>query len=157
MKNRAAIIIGHMHLTVANLDRSLAFYCDLVGLQRGEQEDEIVTLFPGVHHHIVLEPPHKEAMQDTPYGHTGLYHFSFFYPHRKELARVVKRLIKTEHQIDGAFDYGVTQAVYLRDPDGIQVELYVECGGERKSGQRGSSQEGMIRSITLTRLLEVLQ
>ena len=157
MKNRAAIIIGHMHLTVANLDRSLAFYCNLIGLQKGEEESEIITLFPGVHHHIVLEPPHKEAMQDTPYGHTGLYHFSFFYPHRKELARIIKSLIKTEHQIDGAFDYGATQAVYLRDPDGIQVELYVECGVERRSGQHSGAQADIARSIPLTRLLEVLQ
>ena len=136
MNTRAEIVIGHLRLSVANLDRSLAFYCGLIGLVRGPQMGNITVLCPGPHRAIALDPPHKTAEQYMFHGHTGMYHFSFFFSHHGELARVAKRFIDTAYDIEGVFDYGATMAIYLHDPDGIPVELYVERPeGKRQAGQ----------------------
>ena len=126
MNTHAEIVIGHLRLSVANLDRSLAFYCGLIGLVRGPQMGNITVLCPRTHHAITLDPPHKGAEQYILHGHTGMYHFSFFFSRHAELARVVKRFIDTAYDVEGVFDYGATLAIYLHDPDGIPVELYME-------------------------------
>lgn len=157
MNTHAEIIIGHVHLAVANLDRSLSFYCGLIGLQKGPQVGDRTTLHPGAHHHIILDPRHREEMLETPHGHGGVYRFSFLYPNRRELARVVRRFINVAYDIDGVFDYGVTQALYLRDPDGIPVELYVECTEKTSRQTSGNPLSSRLRSIDLESLLKRLE
>ncbi len=156
MNLHGEIIIGHMRLNVANLERSLVFYCGLIGLQKGEQDGNLITLCPGSHHHIVLEPPHRTGAHGAPYGHTGMYHFSFLYPERKELGRIVKKLVGTAHEIDGVIDYGISQAVYLRDPDGIPVELYVEDPLDKVTRRSERKLAITPKSIDLESLLENL-
>lgn len=157
MNTHSEIIIGHVHLSVANLDRSLSFYCGLIGLQKGEQSGDRLLLLPGPHHHIVLDPPHKKAMFETPVGYGGVYRFSFLYPNRKEMARVIRRFIAVAYEIDGVFDYGSTQALYLRDPDGIPVELYVECMETVVRKTSAGVSEFNIKSIDLESLLTRLK
>lgn len=120
------LTIGEMHLTVANLERSLAFYCSLIGLQIAGRTDNRIVLAPPARGRIRINPPRRFSELSIPHGHGGFYHFSFHYPHRRELARIVKRFIDEAYGIDDASDYGVAEAVFLRDPDGIPVELYTD-------------------------------
>lgn len=118
--------IGHVHLTVSNLDKSLEFYHDLLGFDiTTRYGDSAVFLSAGgYHHHIGLNTWQGEGVPPQPQGHAGLYHFAILYPKRVELARVFKRLIDEKYPIEGASDHGVSEAIYLRDPDNIGVELY---------------------------------
>lgn len=118
--------IGHVHLKVADLERSLAFYCDLLGF-------ELVTMYPdsaafisagGYHHHIGLNTWYsKDAPPATREG-AGLYHSAILYPTRKDLANIYKRLLKANYTNIGSSDHGVSEALYIRDPDNNGVELY---------------------------------
>jgi len=125
--------IGHVHLTVADLDRSLAFYRDLLGFSVTQwYGDSAVFLSAGgYHHHIGLNTWAGENATPPPHGHTGLYHFAILYPSRPDLARTLKRLIDSGYPLDGASDHGVSEAIYLRDPDGNGVELYCDRPQER--------------------------
>jgi catechol 2,3-dioxygenase len=118
--------IGHIHLTVSNLERSLKFYRDLLGFEitsfYGEQA--VFLSAGGYHHHIGLNTWAGEGAPAAPNGHTGLYHFAILYPSRKELARVVRRLYELNYKIDGASDHGVSESIYISDPDGNGIELY---------------------------------
>jgi catechol 2,3-dioxygenase len=120
--------IGHVHLTVADLDRSLAFYRDLLGFEvTARYGDSAVFLSAGgYHHHIGLNTWAGKGAEPPPRGHSGLYHFAILFPTRKELANVLKRLIAAGYPIAGASDHGVSEAIYLDDPDRIGVELYVD-------------------------------
>lgn len=120
--------IGHIHLTVSNLERSLKFYRDLLGFEiTSFYGDAAVFLSAGgYHHHIGLNTWAGEDASSPPPGHTGMYHFAILYPGRKELARVVRRLLTLNHPIEGASDHGVSESVYLLDPDGNGVELYAD-------------------------------
>lgn len=120
------LTIGEVHLSVANLERSLAFYCNLIGLRVAGRFDNRTVLAPPARGRISINPPRRFPELSIPRGHGGLYHFSFHYPHRRELARIVKRFIDDAYGIDDASDYGVAEAVFLRDPDGIPVELYTD-------------------------------
>ena len=120
--------IGHVHLTVSDLQKSLKFYRDLLGF-------EITTTFGdsavflsagGYHHHIGLNTWNGKGATPPPPGHTGLYHFALLYPSRKALAKVVKRLYELNFPIAGASDHGVSESIYLTDPDGNGVELYAD-------------------------------
>lgn len=122
----AELIIGEVHLTVANLERSLAFYCNLIGLRIAGRTDNRLVLVPPARDRIRINPPRRLPVPAAPRGHGGFYHFSFHFPRRRELSRIVKRLIDVAYGIDDASDYGVAEAVYLRDPDGIPVELYTD-------------------------------
>jgi catechol 2,3-dioxygenase len=132
--------IGHVHLTVSDLDRSLAFYRDLLGFEVvSSYGDSAVFLSAGgYHHHIALNTWAGKGAVAPPPGRTGLYHFAILFPNRKELAVILKKLIEAEHPIRGASDHGVSEAIYLEDPDGIGVELYVDRPKEvwkTKNGQ----------------------
>jgi len=120
--------IGHIHLTVSDIDRSLKFYRDMLGFEiTSFYGDSAVFLSAGgYHHHIGLNTWNGKGAQPPSKGTTGLYHFAILYPNRKELARVVKRLYELNYPIEGASDHGVSEAVYLRDPDGNGVELYTD-------------------------------
>ena len=118
--------IGHVHLTVSNLERSLKFYRDALGFEVSQRygSDAVFLSAGGYHHHIGLNTWSGEGASQPPPGRTGLYHFAILYPSRRELARAFKRLFDNGVPIDGASDHGVSEAIYLRDPDGNGVELY---------------------------------
>ena len=124
--------IGHIHLTVSNLERSLKFYRDLLGFEiTSFYGDQAVFLSAGgYHHHIGLNTWAGEGAPPPPGGHTGLYHFAILYPTRKELARVVRRLYELNYKIDGASDHGVSESIYITDPDGNGIELCSDRRGE---------------------------
>lgn len=120
--------IGHVHLTVSDLERSLWFYRDLLGFEVTQKyEDSAVFLSAGgYHHHIALNTWAGKGALPPPKGRTGLYHLAILFPNRAELAKTVKRFLDAGYPLDGASDHGVSEAVYLRDPDGNGVELYVD-------------------------------
>jgi catechol 2,3-dioxygenase len=118
--------IGHVHLKVADLDRALAFYCGVLGFQLMQRIDSSAAFISagGYHHHIGLNTWESEGGSPPPPGSTGLYHLAILYPTRAELADALRRLIAAKVPLDGASDHGVSEALYLRDPDGNGVELY---------------------------------
>jgi catechol 2,3-dioxygenase len=118
--------IGHVHLTVSNLERALAFYRDVLGFEVTATygRDAVFVSAGGYHHHIGLNTwAGKGAARPAP-GTTGLYHFAILYPDRAALAAAVRRVLEHEVALEGASDHGVSEAVYLRDPDGNGIELY---------------------------------
>jgi catechol 2,3-dioxygenase len=118
--------IGHVHLKVADLQRSLDFYCGVLGFQLNQQfGNQTAFISAGdYHHHIGLNTWESEGGPPPPVNSTGLYHLAILYPTRALLADALRRLIKAGIQLDGAADHGVSEALYLRDPDGNGVELY---------------------------------
>ncbi|HTY06396.1 MAG TPA: VOC family protein [Gemmatimonadales bacterium] len=118
--------IGHVHLTVADLERALAFYRDVLGFEvTARYGPEAVFLSAGgYHHHVALNTWAGVGAPAPAPGTTGLYHFAILYPDRKALARAVQRVIDHGIPLEGASDHGVSEAIYLRDPDGNGVELY---------------------------------
>ncbi len=128
MKAHPETTIGHVHLTVADLDHSLAFYRDILGFEiTARYGDTAVFLSAGgYHHHIGLNTWAGKGVKPPPKGHSGLYHFAVLFPSRKELANVLARIVESQYPITGASDHGVSEALYLEDPDGIGVELYVD-------------------------------
>ncbi len=120
--------IGHVHLKVADLERALAFYCGVLGFeitQRYGTQAAFVSA-GGYHHHIGLNTWESRGGKAPPAGTTGLYHVAILYPDRAALADALKRLIQHQIPLDGASDHGVSEALYLRDPDGNGLELYVD-------------------------------
>ncbi len=121
--------IGHVHLKVADIDRALHFYRDILGFEVMAEMPGHSAVFlsaGGYHHHIALNTWESEGGTPPPPGHTGLYHFAILYPNRKELAQALKRLMAANYPIHGASDHGVSEAIYLEDPDGNGVELYCD-------------------------------
>lgn len=118
--------IGHVHLKVADLERSLNFYCGVLGfelMQRMGAEAAFVSA-GGYHHHIGLNTWESLGGSPPPAGTTGLFHFAILYPTRASLADALRRLLEAEVRLDGASDHGVSEALYLRDPDDNGIELY---------------------------------
>jgi len=118
--------IGHVHLKVADLERSLAFYRDVLGFAVTQRygAQAVFLSAGGYHHHLGLNTWESAGGQPPPPGTTGLYHVAILYPTRAELADAVRRVTQAGLQFDGAADHGVSEAFYLRDPDGNGVELY---------------------------------
>ncbi len=118
--------VGHVHLKVADLDRAIAFYSGVLGFEVQRRLGDAAAFLSagGYHHHIGLNTWESRGGNPPPAGHTGLYHSAFLYPSRAALATVLKRVIAAGIPLDGASDHGVSEAVYLRDPDGNGVELY---------------------------------
>lgn len=125
--------IGHVHLKVANIERALSFYRDLLGFEVTQwYGDEAVFLSAGgYHHHIGLNTWQSRNAPPAPRNTAGLYHLAILYPTRKDLAQALRWLLEANYPIDGASDHGVSEAIYLRDPDGNGVELYVDRPRER--------------------------
>ncbi|MGH7475107.1 MAG: VOC family protein [Longimicrobiales bacterium] len=122
----ANVSIGHVHLKVADLERALAFYCGVLGFeltQRYGAEAAFVAA-GGYHHHIGLNTWESRGGRPPPPGTTGLYHVAIRYPTRRTLADALRRLGRAGIELDGASDHGVSEALYLRDPDGNGIELY---------------------------------
>jgi catechol 2,3-dioxygenase len=118
--------IGHVHLKVADIDRALAFYRDVLGFQLTQRYGPGAAFISagGYHHHIGLNTWESQGGSPPPPRSTGLYHLAILYPTRAALADALRRLIKAGIPLDGASDHGVSQALYLRDPDQNGVELY---------------------------------
>ncbi|HEV3472964.1 MAG TPA: VOC family protein [Actinomycetota bacterium] len=118
--------IGHVHLKVSDIDRSIAFYGDIMGFELQERmgNDAAFMSAGGYHHHLGLNTWHSRGGSPPPASTTGLYHFAILYPDRPALATALKRLVDAGWPIDGASDHGVSEAIYLRDPDGNGIEIY---------------------------------
>ena len=118
--------IGHVHLKVADIDRALAFYCGVLGFQLMQRRGPQVAFISagGYHHHIGLNTWESRGGKPPALGTTGLYHLAVLYPTRAQLADALRRLIAADIPLDGASDHGVSEALYLRDPDENGVELY---------------------------------
>ena len=122
----AGTFIGHVHLKVSDLKRALDFYCGVLGfeMQQLYGADAAFISAGGYHHHIGLNTWESKGGSPPPPGTTGLFHTAILYPTRVDLANVLKRLSTSGVQLDGASDHGVSEALYLRDPDQNGVELY---------------------------------
>ena len=121
-----AVRIGHVHLKVADLDRALKFYCGVLGfkLQQRLGSQAAFISAGGYHHHIGLNTWESKDGSPPPPRSTGLYHLAILYPDRATLADALRRLVAAGVELDGAADHGVSEALYLRDPDENGVELY---------------------------------
>ncbi len=124
----AEVSIGHVHLKVADLFRALSFYCGVLGFEVTERMGTEAAFLSagGYHHHIGLNTWESKGGQPPPRGTTGLYHVAIRYPTRAARADALRRLEHSETPLDGAADHGVSEALYLRDPDGNGLELYYD-------------------------------
>ncbi|MFL6299766.1 MAG: VOC family protein [Terriglobales bacterium] len=122
----AAIRIGHVHLKVANLERALGFYCGVLGFEIMQLMGDSAAFISagGYHHHIGLNTWESEGGEPPALGTTGLYHLAILYPTRAALGDALRRVVQAGIPLDGAADHGVSEALYLRDPDENGVELY---------------------------------
>lgn len=138
--------IGHVHLKVSNLERSLDFYCELLGFELittyGDQAAFISA--GGYHHHIGLNTWQSKDAPPAPKRSPGLFHTAILYPTRKDLAEILQRLIDEKYPISGASDHGVSEAIYLDDPDQNGVELY----WDRPKYQWPQKEDGSIEMFT---------
>ncbi|MCW1914634.1 VOC family protein [Luteolibacter sp. GHJ8] len=118
--------IGHVHLKVADLERAIGFYRDILGFQLMQRFGDSAAFLSagGYHHHIGLNTWESLGGSPPPRGSTGLYHTAILYPDRAALGNALKRLVSAGIRLDGAADHGVSEALYLRDPDQNGVELY---------------------------------
>ncbi|NNE22815.1 MAG: glyoxalase [Rhizobiales bacterium] len=122
----ARVTIGHTHLKVSNLQRSIDFYGAVLGLEVMQRHGDDVAFLSagGYHHHIALNTWQSKGGAAPPPGTTGLFHVALLYPDRAALADALRRLVRAGVPLDGASDHGVSQALYLSDPDGNGIELY---------------------------------
>lgn len=118
--------VGHIHLKVADLERAVAFYGDVLGFEVTQRYGPGAAFLSagGYHHHVGLNTWESNGASPPPPNTTGLYHVAFLYPTRRELADALQRVLNAGIQLDGAADHGVSEALYLRDPDQNGVELY---------------------------------
>ena len=147
--------IGHVHLTVANLDRALAFYRDVLGFEVTTRygREAVFLSAGGYHHHVALNTWAGEGAPAPAPGTTGLYHFAILYPDRKALARALKNVLDNGIVLEGASDHGVSEAIYLRDPDGNGVELYRDRAQEEWPRAEDGSLRMHTRPLNLAQLL----
>ncbi len=125
--------IGHVHLKVANIERALGFYRDILGfgVTQWYGEEAVFLSAGGYHHHIGLNTWMSKNAAPAPRNAAGLFHLAILYPERRELAQALRWLLDARYPLDGASDHGVSEALYLRDPDGNGVELYRDREQER--------------------------
>lgn len=118
--------IGHIHLKVSDIDRSLEFYCGVLGFELVRRYGDRAAFVSagGYHHHIGLNTWHSKGSTPPPERHTGLYHVAILYPTRAQLGDALRRLERAGIQLDGVSDHGVSEALYLHDPDHNGIELY---------------------------------
>jgi catechol 2,3-dioxygenase len=118
--------IGHVHLKVSNLDKALGFYQGLLGFEIMQRygDQAVFISAGGYHHHIGLNTWYSKGAEPAPRRAPGLFHTAILYPTRKDLAAILKRLVDARYPLTGASDHGVSEAIYLDDPDGNGVELY---------------------------------
>jgi catechol 2,3-dioxygenase len=153
----ASVRIGHVHLKVSNLDRALEFYCGVLGFELQQRPGDEVAFVSagGYHHHIGLNTWESAGGSAPPPGTTGLYHFAILYPNRAGLADALRRLIAAKIPLDGASDHGVSEALYLRDPDGNGIELYWDKSKSEWPRDRDGKIHMYTRRLDLEELLAV--
>ena len=124
----ATASIGHVHLKVSDLERSIRFYTEVLGFEMTTRMGKRAAFLSagGYHHHIGLNTWESADGAPPPPGSTGLYHFAILMPNRRELARVLRRLNDHDWPIEGAADHGVSEAIYFRDPDQNGIDIYVD-------------------------------
>jgi catechol 2,3-dioxygenase len=147
--------IGHVHLKVADLERAVAFYRDTLGFELTQRYGSQAAFLSagGYHHHIALNTWESQGGSPPPAGHTGLYHFAIVYPSRRHLAAALKRLLEAGIMLDGASDHGVSEALYLHDPDGNGLELYWDRPQEQWPRTAGGGLAMHTRALDLRDLL----
>lgn len=139
--------IGHVHLKVADIERSLAFYTGVLGfeLQQRMGDEAAFISAGGYHHHIGLNTWQSRGGSPPPPGHTGLFHVAIRYPDRATLADALRRLVEAGHPLSGASDHGVSEAIYLADPDGNGIELY----RDRPLAEWPREEDGSVAMMTI--------
>lgn len=147
-----------MHLKVSDLDRALEFYRDLLGFELTTMYGDQAAFLSagGYHHHIGLNTWHSKGGAPAPQSSPGLYHTAFLYPTRKDLAVILQRLIDQGYPISGASDHGVSEAIYLNDPDGNGVELYCDRPKEEWEYEKDGSVKMVTRPLDVENLLQEL-
>jgi catechol 2,3-dioxygenase len=151
--------IGHVHLKVADLERALDFYCGMLGFEvmarYGAQAAFISA--GGYHHHIGLNTWYSQGAPAASQHGVGLFHTAILYPTRKDLATILNRLLKAEYPLTGASDHGVSEALYLNDPDNNGVELYWDRPQELWNMLPDGTVEMYTKSLNLAGLLSELR
>lgn len=147
--------IGHVHLKVADLDRALGFYCGVLGFDLMQKYGTQAAFISagGYHHHIGLNTWESLGGSPPPPGSTGLFHTAILYPTRADLANALRRLVEHRIQLDGASDHGVSEALYLRDPDQNGVELYWDRPEDQWPRKPDGSLEMFTRRLDLDSLI----
>ena len=148
--------IGHVHLKVADLDRALGFYCGVLGFELQQRFGSQAAFISagGYHHHIGLNTWESQGGLPPPPRSTGLYHLAILYPTRATLADALRRLMAAGIELDGAADHGVSEALYLRDPDENGVELYWDRPREQWPRTPGGELAMFTRALDLDALLK---
>jgi len=151
--------IGHVHLKVADLERALSFYRDLLGFELTTMYGDQAAFISagGYHHHIGLNTWHSKNAPPAPPNAPGLYHTAIVYPSRKDLAIILERLRNANYPLSGASDHGVSEALYLNDPDGNGVELYWDRPKEHWPRKDDGSIEMYTRPLDLQGLLNEIK
>ncbi len=149
--------IGHVHLKVTDLERSLQFYRDLLGFELQQRFGDSAAFISagGYHHHIGLNTWHSKNAGPAPVRAAGLYHTAILYPTRKELAIVLKRLLDAQYPLTGAADHGVSEAIYLDDPDKNGVELYWDKPTEEWPKDEAGNLQMITAALDLEELLKL--
>jgi len=150
--------IGHVHLKVADLERALGFYCGVLGFEVTQRMGRSAAFVSagGYHHHIGLNTWESEGGSPPPVGSTGLYHLAILYPTRAELGAALKALRKHGVELEGAADHGVSEALYLHDPDGNGVELYWDRPEEEWPRDAAGEIAMVTRALDVAGLLEAV-
>ncbi len=148
--------VGHVHLKVSDLERAIAFYRDALGFELVQRYGDQAAFLSagGYHHHVGLNTWESKGGGPPQRGATGLYHVAFLYPNRVELARALKRLNDHNIPIGGASDHGVSEAIYLQDPDGNGIELYRDRAPEEWPRDPDGAQTMTLEPLDLEGLLD---
>jgi catechol 2,3-dioxygenase len=151
--------IGHVHLKVADIDNALKFYRDILGFEITQRYGSSAVFLSagGYHHHIGLNTWHSKNASPAPVNSAGLYHLAILYPTKKDLAQVLMRLIEAKYPLTGAADHGVSQALYLNDPDGNGVELYWDYPKEEWPLDAEGNLQMVTEALDLEELLKELK
>ena len=149
--------IGHVHLKVSNIEKALSFYQGLLGFEITQRygEGAVFISAGGYHHHIGLNTWHSKDAPPAPIRAAGLYHLAILYPTRKDLAIILKRLIDAKYPLSGASDHGVSEAIYLNDPDLNGVELYWDRPKDQWTFDEKGNLDMLTEALDLNGLLQL--
>lgn len=152
----SGVSIGHVHLKVSDIERSIRFYRDVLGFDVVSRYGTQAAFLSagGYHHHIRLNTWESAGASPPPAGHTGLYHVAILFPERRDLANVLSRLIAAGYPIGGASDHGVSEAIYLDDPDGNGIELYRDRPKDKWPKDKDGNLQMTIAPLDLNELLK---